>query len=108
MTTSILPLNLLAGAVRLDDSLPGWTLLERSDKPESARSFTTRIAFERAFGSRPVVHLGIIGFDMDNGDNARLEVNVTAVDNKGFSVELRTWWNSRLWSVNLSWLAIGN
>jgi len=108
MTTSILPLSLLAGAVRLDDSQPGWTLLDRCGDPESGRTFTTRIPFDRGFGSIPVVHVGISGFDMDNGDNARLEVNVTSVDPEGFGVELRTWWNSRLWSVRLNWLAIGH
>ena len=105
--TSILPLSLLAGAVRLDTSQPGWTLLERADDPQSARTFRTRVSFERGFGATPVVHVGITGFDMDNGDNARLEVNVTSVDVDGFGVELSTWWNSRLWSVRLSWLAIG-
>lgn len=107
MTTSIVPLSLLAGAVRLDESQPGWTLLERAVDPESHRTFTTRVAFDRGFASTPVVHVGITGFDMDHSDNARLEVNIVSVDPEGFGVELRTWWNSRLWSVKLNWLAIG-
>jgi hypothetical protein len=105
--TSILPLSLLAGDVRLDSSQPGWTLLEHGHEPERARTFRTRVSFERGFGSPPIVHVGITGFDMDHRDNARLEVSVTSVDVEGFGVELSTWWNSRLWAVRLSWLAIG-
>lgn len=107
MMASIVPLSLLAGAVRLDASQPGWTLLERAADPEGHRTFTTRVAFDRAFASIPVVHVGITGFDMDHSDNARLEVSIIAVDPEGFGVELRTWWNSRHWSVKLNWLAIG-
>jgi hypothetical protein len=54
------------------------------------------------------VQIGITGFDIDNGDNARLNVGIVDVDGDGFGVELRTWWNSRLWSVDLNWIAIGH
>ena len=70
--------------------------------------FRGRVEFERRFSACPVVQLGVTGFDIDNGANARLNVSVVAVDEQGFDVEVRTWWDSRLWSVELSWLAIGH
>jgi hypothetical protein len=107
MTTgAVLPLSFIAGAARFDESLPGWGLLEPNG--DGVRSFNGRITFDREFSSPPVVQIGITGFDIDNGDNARLNVGIIAVDGKGFDVELRTWWNSRLWSVDLNWLAIGH
>jgi hypothetical protein len=108
MTGSILPLSFLAGAVRFDESQPGWTLLDRAEGEDTVRTFTGRVTFERAFSAAPVVQIGITGFDIDNGDNARLSVGIVGVDGDGFSVELRTWWNSRLWSVDLNWIAIGH
>ena len=107
MTAAVLPLSIVAGAARFDDSLPGWSLLERTDDG-GLRTFAGRITFERGFESPPVVQIGITGFDIDNGDNSRLGVGITAVDGTGFDVELRTWYNSRLWSVDLNWIAIGH
>jgi hypothetical protein len=108
MTAPVLPLSFVAGAVRFDESSPGWTLLDRVEESPNIRTFAGRVTFERAFQAPPVVQVGITGFDIDNGDNARLNVNIGHVDSEGFTVELRTWWNTRLWSVNLSWIAIGH
>lgn len=99
---------MLAGAVRFDDSRPGWTLLDPPEAEGSGRVFRGRVEFERSFSAFPVVQLGVTGFDIDKGANARLKVAVVGVDGQGFDVEVRTWWDSRLWSVELSWLAIGH
>jgi hypothetical protein len=108
MTSAVLPLSFAAGAVRFDDSQPGWALLDRASEGKGERSFTGRVKFAQAFQAPPVVQIGITGFDIDNGDNARLNVGIVDVDGEGFGVELRTWWNSRLWSVDLNWIAIGH
>ncbi len=105
---AVLPLSFVAGAARFDDTWPGWALLEPSPSDGGVRTFSGRVTFDRAFNAPPVVQIGITGFDIDNGDNARLNVGIIAVDGNGFEVELRTWWNSRLWSVDLNWIAIGH
>lgn len=104
----MLPLNMLAGAVRFDHSRPGWTLLDLTEPEGGPRVFRGRVEFERPFSASPVVQMGVTGFDIDNGANARLNVAVLVVDEQGFDVEVKTWWDSRLWSVDLSWLAIGH
>src|SRR5688572_16627874 len=106
--TTIMPLNIMAGAARFDCSEPGWTLLEPAGAGSSQRRFIGRITFDRPFGAAPVVQIGITGFDMDNADNSRLGVSILGVDGNGFEVALKTWWNSRLWSVELNWIAIGH
>jgi hypothetical protein len=109
MTGAVLPLSFAAGAVHFDDSLPGWALLERvASGDNGVRSYTGRVNFDRSFQAPPVVQIGITGFDIDNAANARLNVGILEVDGEGFEVELRTWWNSRLWSVDLNWIAIGH
>ena len=104
----MLPLNLAAGAVHLKDSQPGWTFLDVPGREGETRTFKSRVNFERAFSGHPVVQVGITGFDIDNGANARLSVGIVGIDETGFEVELRTWLNTRLWSVDLSWIAIGH
>lgn len=108
MTGAVLPLSFVAGAVHFDDSLPGWTLLEHTPDNEGLRTFEGRVTFDLAFGAPPVVQIGITGFDIDKHDNARLKVGISKVDGQGFDVQIRTWWSSRVWSVDLSWIAIGH
>ncbi|HWO09343.1 MAG TPA: H-type lectin domain-containing protein [Polyangiaceae bacterium] len=108
MSAEILPLSFVAGAARFDEAQTGWELLEPPEHCNGMRTFSGRVQFERAFNSAPVVQIGVTGFDIDNRDNARLNVGVTRVDADGFEVELRTWWNTRIWSVDLSWFAIGH
>lgn len=107
-TTSVLPLSFAAGAARLDASQAGWTLLGPGLESGGFRTFTGQITFDRVFTTPPVVQVGITGFDIDNRDNARLQVGIVGVDESGFGVQLRTWWNTKLWSVELSWIAIGH
>jgi hypothetical protein len=108
MTSPVLPLSFAAGAARFDESQPGWTLLDPGRDGGEFRTFAGQVLFERVFKAPPLVHVGITGFDIDHRDNARLHVGISSIDEQGFRLELRTWWNTRLWSVELNWLAIGH
>lgn len=103
---SVLPLKIAAAVTRFDSEHVGWRLLD--PKADAPRSFAARITFESAFQLPPVVHVGISGFDIENSDAARLRARVIHVDASGFEVELETWLATRIWSVDVSWLAIGN
>ena len=108
MNSPMLPLSFAAGAARFDESQPGWTLLEPGQAGAEFRTFTGQVLFERVFNAPPLVHVGITGFDIDHRDNARLNVGIANIDEQGFRLELRTRWNSRLWSVELNWIAVGH
>ena len=101
------PLNFLAGTEALDSLRDGWTL---DDAPHGApeRSFRTHIRFERPFHMTPLVHLGIAGLDAGNEDATRLTASTANVTNDGFEIVLTTWLHSRLWRVDVNWLAIGS
>jgi hypothetical protein len=104
LAAPVLPLKIAAAVLHLDSTLPGWTLLD-GDGP---RTYATRVAFAGPFRLAPVVHAGISGFDIENVDAARTRVRVTAVDEAGFELEVETWLGTRIWSVDVSWLAIGH
>jgi hypothetical protein len=100
------PLTVLSAAIVLGTSLEGWSLLDPSN--DSDRSFRYRVAFNQAFSAPPVVHVGIVGLDASEDANLRVRVRAVDITATGFVVEAETWLNTRLWSVEISWLAIGS
>jgi hypothetical protein len=53
------------------------------------------------------VHLGLAGLDISNQDSARLTSRAENVSPEGFDVVLATWLHTRVWRVDVNWLAIG-
>jgi hypothetical protein len=102
----VLPLKIAAAVLHLDSTLPGWTLLDPAG--DTRRTFVTRVTFATPFQLAPVIHAALSGFDIENADAARTHLRVTAVDATGFELELETWLGTRIWSVDVSWLAIGH
>jgi len=103
--SNVIPLTVLSAVAVLDNKLEGWTLLEvPATEP---RVFSFVVAFERAFSSAPLVHAAIAGFDVENHDSARLRVRAENITPTGFVIRVETWLNTRVWAVEVSWLAIG-
>lgn len=71
------------------------------------RSIKRFIAFDLPFSGTPVVHASLSLFDFHCESNQRLDLRVTAVDEHGFVVELKTWGDTRLARVNVAWMAVG-
>jgi H-type lectin domain len=99
------PLSLLSAVVTLDASLAGWPLLDPGT--ESERVVRHHVVFERSFSAPPVVHVGIVGIDVSKDDNVRVRVRALDITSRGFVLEAGTWLNTKIWSVDVSWLAIG-
>jgi len=106
MTTAITPLNFLAGTEALDSRCEGWTL-DRAPHGTPERSFRSRVTFERPFSATPLVHVGMAGLDISNQDSARLTSRVENLSPEGFDLVLGTWLHTRVWRVDVNWLAIG-
>lgn len=105
--TAMEPLNFLAGTESLGNLREGWTLDEAPHgSPE--RAFRTRVNFNRSFQGAPLVHLGIAGLDASNQDSTRLTASADNVTPEGFEIVLTTWLHSKLWRVDVNWLAIGS
>jgi len=100
----IAPLSILSAIVPLGSLLEDWTLLEGS----GTRTFRHTVVFDRPFETPPVVHLGVVGVDASKHDNLRLRVRPDSIGIGGFTIVVETWLHTQLWSVDVSWLAIGS
>lgn len=100
------PLTILAATVELSHTMEGWVLAEPTDDDER-RVFTTKVAFEREFRQAPVVQVALAGFDISNDSAARLSTKAVDITSTGFVVHVETWRNTRVWSVAVSWVALG-
>lgn len=103
--SNLLPISMLSAVTTLTSELAGWTLL---DVPaDAARIFTHEVSFEQPFAVPPLVHLAISGLDVGNQDATRLRVKALDIGPGGFTIHVETWFNTRVWAVDVSWLAIG-
>lgn len=102
--THVDPLSLLSAVVPLGALLDGWTLVEG----QGERSYRHAVHFDRPFFRAPVVHLGVVGVDASKDDNLRLRVRAEDIGPTGFTIVVETWLHSRLWGVDVSWLAVGS
>ena len=107
MSIDITPLNFLAGSEKLGTLNEGWTL-DQAPHGSPERSFRSRITFERPFNGTPLVHLGMAGFDVSNQDSARVTCHGARMSSQeGFDIVIGTWLHTRVWRVDVNWLAIG-
>ncbi len=102
----VAPLSLLSATVVLDSSMEGWSLLDPSTGED--RAFRYHVSFSRPFSAPPVVQVGIVGLDASKEDNLRVRVRAHDITANGFALEAITWLNTKIWSVEVSWLAIGS
>lgn len=102
------PWKSLSASLQVGTLTEGWNLAEVPAKPlDEARIFRFAVYFATPFEGTPIVHLGLTGFDMDQRDSSRLTLRATEITPSGFVVEISTWRETRVYSVEFSWLAIG-
>jgi len=104
--SNLVPFKMLSAVTVLDSTLDGWTLLEGDG--ELPRSYRRAVTFEQPFGIGPLVQVGLVGLDVSKDDNLRVRVRALDVTPDGFTVHVETWFNTRIWLVEVSWLAIGS
>jgi hypothetical protein len=100
------PFSFLAGKEVMQAGQDGWTL-DQLPSDGQDRAMRVRVGFARGFREIPLVHLGLTGVDVSERDCARLTVATDNVTTEGFDIVLGTWLNTRLWRVEVSWLALG-
>ncbi|GGL75259.1 H-type lectin domain-containing protein [Wenxinia marina] len=74
---------------------------------EGERTVRRAVRFDETFLDPPVVQAWLTMWDISNAANARLDVRTTEVTGEGFTIEFRTWGDSRIARVRVGWLAIG-
>ena len=105
----IVPLTMCSAVIEIDQYNPDWQLTQPSGADTTAtRAFKTRVLFEIPFANVPMVHVGLSGFDIDNCDTARLSVRAAQISATGFDLHIITWRNTRVYKVEISWIALGH
>ncbi|WP_076444766.1 H-type lectin domain-containing protein [Roseivivax lentus] len=74
---------------------------------DGARERRKRIKFSEPFSVPPQVHLSLSLWDMDSHANIRADLGAEKVNETGFDMVFRTWADTRIARVRMSWMAIG-
>jgi hypothetical protein len=102
------PWKSLSASLQLGVLTEGWNLASpATDTSGDARVFRFTVYFAAPFDAPPVVHLGLTGFDFDQRDSNRLALRAVEITPAAFVVEVSTWRETRVYSVEFSWLALG-
>jgi len=74
---------------------------------DGTRQARVRVDLPSGFVEAPMVTVGLSMWDMSNDANARADVKTEDVDKDGFTIVFRTWSDTRVARVRVSWQAIG-
>ncbi|HEX9253345.1 MAG TPA: H-type lectin domain-containing protein [Ignavibacteriaceae bacterium] len=85
----------------VNQSLAGYSL----DKNDGERTMTIDIDFENSFTEKPQIILSVTQIDSDKETNLRYNVEAISISRDGFTIKVRTWADSKLFSISGYWLA---
>jgi len=74
---------------------------------DGTRQRKKTIVFSESFAHAPTVQVSMSLLDLDKETNLRADVQAKNVSASGFDLIFRTWGDTRVARVRLSWLAIG-
>ena len=72
-----------------------------------ARERRKAVRFSERFRTPPTVQVSLSMWDMDQSANARADLVADNITETGFDLVFRTWSDTRVARVRMSWLAIG-
>jgi hypothetical protein len=75
------------------------------DKNEGERTMTIDVDFETPFTEKPQIILSVTQVDSDKESNVRFNVEAISISRDGFTLRVRTWSDSKLFSISGYWLA---
>lgn len=75
------------------------------DTNTGERAMTIEVDFKNPFEVKPKVMLSVSQLDADKAFNSRYNVEVISVSRDGFTVKIRTWSDSKIYSISGYWLA---
>lgn len=75
------------------------------DTNTGERAMTIEVNFATPYEVKPKVMLSVTQLDADKTFNSRYNVEVISVSRDGFTVKIRTWADSKVFSISGYWLA---
>ncbi len=88
----------------VNQSLEGYSL----DKNNGERAITIVVKFDKPFTKKPQVLLSVTQIDSDKEANTRYNVEAISTSRDGFTLKVRTWADSRLFSISGYWIAFAD
>lgn len=85
----------------VSQSLAAYSL----DKNNGERTMTIDIDFETPFKKKPQIFLSVTQIDSDKESNVRYNIEAISISRDGFSIKIRTWSDSKIFSISGYWLA---
>lgn len=90
-----------SGTWTVNPSFAGYNM----DKNAGERTMTVDIEFPKPFESKPTVVLTVTQIDTDKGFNSRYNVEAISISRDGFTLKVRTWADSKVYSLSGYWMA---
>jgi hypothetical protein len=90
-----------SGTWAITPATPGFSL----DKSTGERTMTIDVDFNKPFDSKPNVVLSVTQIDADKDFNQRYNVEAISVSRDGFTLKIRTWADSKVYSLSGFWMA---
>lgn len=90
-----------SGIWSVSPSLSNYSL----DSNNGERSMTIEIRFKDSFKQKPNVFLSVSQIDADKETNVRYNVEAISVSRDGFTLKIKTWADSKIFSISGSWIA---
>ncbi len=75
------------------------------DTNTGERSMTVEVEFPKPYDVKPKVIISVTQVDTDKGFNSRYNVEVLSVSRDGFTIKIRTWADSKIYSISGYWLS---
>ena len=88
------------------NSEPNYNL--HDGKSNSNRSFLVEIKFKKSFASAPNVIVSASSVDCAEETGLRYRLTPKFQTAGGFAIEIATWGDTNIWSMELSWLAVAS
>lgn len=90
-----------SGTWSVNPSVAGYNM----DKNTGERTMTIDVEFPKPFDTKPTIFLSVTQLDTDKDANSRFNVEAMSVSRDGFTIKVRTWADSKVYSISGYWLA---
>ncbi len=94
--------SIVTGSVSASQSTPGYNL----HKNNGDRFYTKYVQFEKPFEAPPEILVFVNLLESKYGKNLRYDVQAEAISRDGFTVKIKTWGDSQILLIGVSWMAI--
>ncbi|KAL7922110.1 hypothetical protein ACQKWADRAFT_105478 [Trichoderma austrokoningii] len=84
-----------------------WTTQDVRPWQRPEQSTNAKILFSKPFKSTPKLITSITGADVSHDANFRVKVYATSITERGFIIHADSWAETKLYSCEVSWMAVG-